>query len=161
MDMAIMKRNFTQIPNAIITNKNLPDGAFRTYTLLKSFKYGSGSVFPSQMTLAKIRGKSKRTIINHLKTLRSNKLITYKKRGFSASNQYFISEENYTNGETNSEIGYISKVTKTSPLLLQKVQPNNIKTKNTKSNNMDKKEATRKGLEKILRENPWLKTKNK
>lgn len=130
-----MKKNFTQISNDIICNKKIPDGAFRTYLLLKSYKYGYNDVFPSQETLAKKRGKSKKTIINHLKALRSLKKITYKRRGYSASNKYeFISEEKYTNDTKISEVNDISKVKKCSPHLLQKIQPNNTEIKNTKIN---------------------------
>jgi len=137
-----MKRDFTQIPNEIIKDKNIPDGAFRTYLLLKSYKYGSSKVFPSQNTLAAIRGKTKKTIITHLKILKDKNLITYKKRGFSASNQYeLIGEENYTNDNRESMKNYTSKMKKNLPLSLRRLQPNNTETNNTKMSN--------KGLEKL------------
>lgn len=142
-------KNFTQTPNFIINNKGIPDGAFRTYMLLKSYKYGSSKVFPSQSTLANTRGKTKKTIINHLKVLRAKGLIIYKKRGFSASNQYeFISGENYTIGTNGGEKKYPSKVKQTSPLSLQKLQSNNTKLNNTEINNKNENKKNR-GLERI------------
>lgn len=126
--------NFTQIENAIIKNSKIPDGAFRTYSVLKSFKYGSGNVFPSQKTIAELRGKSEKTIIEHLKILKKAGLISYKKRGFSASNQYFfINEENFTNGADISVKNFSTRVKKPSQLKLQKPQPNNTKIKNTQN----------------------------
>lgn len=130
------KFRFTQIPNFIIIDKNINDAEFRTFAVLKSFKYKDGNVFPSQKTLSELRGKSKRSIIAHLKKLRLNNHIQYKKRGYSASNQYhFISEDNYINDSKDIENNDISNVKKTSSLKLQILQPNNTKTKNTEINN--------------------------
>lgn len=157
-----MKSKFTQVSNYIIFDKNVSDAEFRTYIVLKSHKYGSGHVFPSQKTLSEIRGRSKKSIITHLKGLRSKGYVQYKKRGYSASNQYeFISEENYTNDVCNNNKKYTSKVKKSSPLSTQKLQPNNTETNNTEINNIDEfgKEVTEKGLRKILDKNPWLKAK--
>ena len=156
-------KNFTQVPNFIINNKDVPDGALRTYLLLKSYKYGSSNVFPSQATLARLRGKSKKTIINHLKLLKAKGLISYKKRGFSASNKYqFIGEENYTNEEINSNRNYTSKVKKSSSLSLRKLQPNNTKINNYETNNSFLKKDRGLGrikIEEIRKRYPWLKDK--
>jgi DNA-binding transcriptional MocR family regulator len=133
-----IKGGFTQIRNSTINNTKIPDGAFRTYIVLKSFKYGLNNVFPSEKTLAELRGKSKKTIIEHLKKLRLLKLISYKKRGFSASNQYeFISEGNFTNESNIGNENCISKVKNISPLLLQEFQSNNTKLNNNELNNTE------------------------
>lgn len=135
-------KNFTQIPNELISNKDINDGAFRTYTVLKSFKYHKNKVFPSQATLAHIRDKTQRTIINHLKLLKRLKIIDYKKRGYSASNIYsFISESNFINSEQNREKDNTTKMKISSPL-----KCNNFPLNNTKANNI----KTNKGIE-ILR----------
>lgn len=129
-----MNKDFTQIENSITKNAQIPDGAFRTYVVLKSFKFGESKVFPSQETMAKLRSKSKRTIIEHLKMLRKAGFISYKKRGFSASNQYeFITEENFTNGVVISAKNFSARVKNTSHLKLQKLQSNNTETKNTEN----------------------------
>lgn len=133
-----MNKDFTQIENSITKNAHISDGAFRTYVILKSFKFGTSNVFPSQETIAKLRGKSKKTIIEHLKMVKGAGLITYKKRGFSASNQYlFIDEENFTNGLVNSKKNFNARVTKTSQLKSQKLQPNNTETNNTETKHRD------------------------
>jgi hypothetical protein len=131
------QKDFTLIPNRLIRDATIPDCAFRTYAVLKSFKFGSGKVFPSQETLADIRGKTTRIIIEHLKVLRSKKLISYQKRGFSASNQYhFIDEENFTNETYKGENNFTPIVKKLSPLSLQNLHPNNTKINNTKTKNL-------------------------
>lgn len=116
-------KDFTQIPNFLIKDKKLSDPEFRTYALLKSYKYGDkGNVFPSQATLAEVRGKSRKSIIGHIHSLKAKGIIDFKRRGYSQSNLYrFISEENYT-----------SNVKESSPEKLQ-----NLHTKNTESNNTE------------------------
>jgi DNA-binding transcriptional MocR family regulator len=129
-------KNFSQIPNAMIRDPQISDGAFRTLLVLITFRYRSNNVFPSQQTIAKHRGKSKKTIINHLKTLKLKGLIDYKKRGYSASNQYFfIGEEKYTIDNKDVEDNDTSKVKKTSSQKLQILQPNNNKINDIKHNN--------------------------
>ena len=127
-------KKFTQIPNWIISNAQIPDSSFRTYSVLKSFKYGSNNPFPSQATLAKIRNKSKKSIIEHLKILRKLSLLSYKKRGFSSSNQYqFIGEENHID---DGEEFVTTKIKETSALNSQNLQSNNTEVNNTKINNL-------------------------
>lgn len=127
-------KKFTQIPNWIILKRDLSDASFRTYVVLKSFKFGSKNPFPSQTTLAGLRDKSKKSIIEHLKDLRILELISYKKRGFSSSNQYqFIGEESYTD---DSEEIVTPKEKETAPLNSQNLQPNNTEFNNTKINNL-------------------------
>lgn len=133
-------KNFSIILNPIIRDSKITDAAFRTYVVLKTFQFtlpsGQTNPFPSQATIAKIRGKSKKSIISHLKMLKSLGLISYKKRGYSASNMYhFIGEEKYTIDSGNTEDNYTSKVKETSHLSLQKLQPNNNEINNTKTNN--------------------------
>lgn len=151
-----MKSRFTQIPNFIIFDKNITDAEFRTFTVLKSFKYKDGNVFPSQKLISELRGKSKRSIITHLKNLRINNHIQYKKRGYSASNQYhFISEDNYINDSKNVENHDTFKVKETSSQKLQMLHPNNTEIKNTEINNnvenKDDWELGRKRVEEIRR----------
>jgi molecular chaperone DnaK (HSP70) len=158
-----MNNNFTQIPNKIIKDKTISDAAFRTYAVLKSYKYlPCSKVFPSQETIAGIRGKTPRRIVDHIKELKDKRYIVSKKRGFSSSNEYdFIREENFTNDKQVSEDSDTSIVKKTSFESRQKLHSNNTKTNNTKLNNDNDSEfkSAKKGLKKILDENPFLRIK--
>ncbi|MGA2910690.1 MAG: helix-turn-helix domain-containing protein [Candidatus Microgenomates bacterium] len=120
-------KDFTQIPNFLIKDKNISDAEFRTLCLLKSYKYGErGKVFPSQATIAGIRGKSRRIINAHLRSLRKKQIIDFKRRGYSQSNIYkFIGEENFT-----------SIVKECSPDKLQNLLPNNTEPNNTETKNI-------------------------
>ncbi len=132
--MNIKIKKFTQIPNWIIINEKITDSSFRTYVVLKSFKFGSNDPFPSQATLAGLRAKSKKSIIEHLKSLKNLGFLIYKKRGFSSSNQYqFIGEDNYTD---DSEEIVTTKTKEISPLNSRNLQPNNTKFNKTKINNL-------------------------
>lgn len=81
--------NYTILPNNDIM-ANICDGAFRTYTLIKSMCYGDkNTCFPSQKYLAEKLCKSVRTIQRHLIELVQAKMIKIKRRG-SISNVYTI-----------------------------------------------------------------------
>ena len=120
-----MKKGFTQLPNNIIFNKRVSDGAFRTYAVLKSFKYGKrGRSFPSQQWVARLRVKSRETVNRHVQSLARLGLLRVKKRGYSSSNEYsFNCDDNVT-----------STVTSSSPQKLGKLYTNNTKVNNTKFN---------------------------
>lgn len=80
--------NFTMIPNEIISNKNISQGAFKLYCILNSYCYGNkDTCFPSQKTLAEQMKKCIRTIQRYLKELIENGIIKIKRRG-STSNLY-------------------------------------------------------------------------
>lgn len=154
-------KDFTIIANAILKNTDISDGAFRTYVVLKSFKYGDGRVFPSQIYLASIRGKSVKTIITHLKELKSLGLINYVKRGYSASNEYFFNiEENDTNVSVIFEKFFNLGEKKTSPQSLQKTQSNNTEIKHIETNKTDTTDLDRlnryKGRMKKQYPNLWM-----
>lgn len=119
-------KNFTQIENSRIENRDISDGAFRTYLVIRSFKYGNkGRIFPSLKTIADRRGKSIRAIETHLDELRKGGWIKTSKRGYSMSSQYeLIGVENFT-----------PKWNKSSPQYGRKLPPNNIKDKNTEDKN--------------------------
>ena len=130
-------KNFTQIPNEVVFNTEVSDGAFRTYVALKSFKYGQGQVFPSERTISKQRNKTTRTIINHIKELKLSGLISYKKRGFSASNSYKFNEENNFSNEASLQENKFTSIEKVdSPLIRNSLHTKNTEIKNTKINNI-------------------------
>lgn len=159
--MSIFDKNFTKIPNPILKDISISDGAFRTYSVLRSFSFNDGNVFPSIETIAKIRGKSKKTIIEHHKQLRSLGLLRYKRRGYSASNQYeFIGEEKYTNESNENELIDTSKVEPTTPQYLQNLQPNNTEIDNTEKNKLQG-EALFNKIDEILKKHSFLRGKPK
>jgi len=125
--MDMKKRGcFTLIPNEIIVNEKISDAAFRTYVVLRSFKFGDGKVFPSQKTLSRLRARSVRAICGHLKLLKDLGVISFKQRGYSSSNIYtFYDAKDCTS--------YWKKL---SSLGLRKLPPNNTKISNTKIKNL-------------------------
>lgn len=159
--MKKFSKEFTQISNFLINNISVSDGAFRTYLAIKQFKFGDTNPFPSEATLAQLRGKSIRTICEHLKRLKRVGLIRYKRRGYSASNQYeLIAEENFTNKDTKTAVSFQSLEKETSVLSGEKLPLNNTKTKNTKINKLSGENYERKAAELreklalLLREKP-------
>lgn len=140
-----MKKDFTQVSNKLIHDASISDQHFRTLVVLMSFKYGEkGRIFPSQNTIAKIRGKDRRTIVSHIKILKSKGMLTSKKRGYSSTNEYFINSAKY------DTIGYggsvESSTSKASDLSTQLSQNSHIK--NTKENNA----KIKKNIDKIIKE---------
>ena len=82
--------DFTMIPNEIISNKNISQGAFKLYCILNNYCYGNkDTCFPSQRTLADQMKKCMRTIQRYIKELIENGIIIIKRRG-SISNLYQI-----------------------------------------------------------------------
>lgn len=89
-----MKKGFTQIENTLITDKKLTDGEFRTYLLLRSYKFTRETmVYPSEAVLAARRGKTVRTLITHLKGLSNKGYIKFHRRGFNKTNLYEFTGE--------------------------------------------------------------------
>ncbi len=127
---------FTQIPNEIIFNRDISAAIFRTYVAFKSFKYGvAGRVFPSQARIAQLLGCSRETVNKHVKKLKDLKIFKVKKRGYSASNEYFFnSEKRFTHPPQKYVKGFTSIGEILSPLRYQKSHTNNTKDKNTKEN---------------------------
>ena len=123
-----LKQDFTQIPNKITNNVKISDGAYRTLVYLRSRKFTDKSkVYPSLKTISNSRGVSSRTIQNHLNELKLNKMIIWKRKGYSLSNEYvFIYEDIFHNDDISDEKKFISMSKKTSQLLGSNFPPNNI-----------------------------------
>ena len=130
-----IKKNFVQIANALIRNKEIGNGAFRVFCDLLTYRFNNGRVFPSHNTIAKDIGVDVRTVRNHVKTLKKLGLISWKKQGFSKSNEYIINDENFfTNDHLNNENSFSPNRKKLSQKLGKSFQPNNIQN-NKESNN--------------------------
>jgi len=158
-----IKNGFTQIDTCWIDDINLSDSAFRTLVVLKAYQFGSNKIFPSIETLAKRRGKSKTTIINHHNELKEKGYISTKRRGYSMSNEYsLISQKNCTN-EVGSYQKYDTSIDQESfHQRSNNFKPNNITNNINLSNfkNSLKGKEYEKAKEKLFLKNPWLNKKN-
>jgi len=75
-----MAEGFTMIPNVVIRNPDLSDGAVRLYGLLLSYAWQDGFCFPGQERLAGECGKGVKAIYRHTKELEAADLISVKHR---------------------------------------------------------------------------------
>ena len=80
---------FIQIPNEIVC-RGLSDEIIVTLFVLLTFKIGKNPTFPSLKSIALKRHRSINSVSTHLKELQRLGLISYKKRGYSKSNEYFF-----------------------------------------------------------------------
>jgi hypothetical protein len=81
---------FTQIPNYILKDRSLSDGAKLTYGVLLSYAWQKGHCYPSLETLAQDRGKALRTIKMHTAELRRCKYLKVIRRGRGRTNVYVL-----------------------------------------------------------------------
>lgn len=133
--------NFTKIENYLIRKNYLSDSAFRTLVVLKSHKYGDNEVFPSIETIAKERGKSKRTIVSHLQELRRLGLIKTKRRTSYGSNLYtFCNDRNNYTENPSMEENYPTQVQRITFKDGNKLPPNNTHNEE-ETDNKDKKNS--------------------
>jgi hypothetical protein len=83
---------FTQIPNSILRNAKLSDGAVRLYAVLRSYGWQDGFCFPGQEKLAADMGVDVRTVRRRSKELQDAQLISVRHRplheGVNTTNVY-------------------------------------------------------------------------
>lgn len=84
----IRELGFAQIEHIIGLDTDLSDGAYRTLSILHYFWQQKKSAYPSIETLAKLRGKSERTISEHLAELETKQIITRARRMGTSSMTY-------------------------------------------------------------------------
>ena len=84
----IRELGFAQIEHVIGLDVELSDGAYRTLSILHYFWQQKKRAFPSLETLAKLRGKSSRTISEHLAELEEKGIITRARRMGTSSMTY-------------------------------------------------------------------------
>jgi hypothetical protein len=85
--------SFVQVLSNLIRSPEITDAEFRTFLALLDFKWNEQSkIFPSLTTLEKIRHKSRKRIVAHLKGLKQKRLIKYQKSNERNSNEYFFNE---------------------------------------------------------------------
>jgi hypothetical protein len=85
-----LRHGFAQVPRPILRACGLSDKAKIVYALLLDYAWQDGSCFPGQEKLAEDLATSDRTIRRALDELKATKLITWKQRGLSQTNVYYI-----------------------------------------------------------------------
>jgi hypothetical protein len=79
---------FTQVPNFILTKKELSVGAKLAYAMLLKYAWGDEACFPGQVTLANDMGAAERSVRTYLKELESASLLEIEQRGLGKTNLY-------------------------------------------------------------------------
>jgi hypothetical protein len=79
---------FTQVPNYILTKKELSVGAKLAYAMLLKYAWGDDACFPGQLKLAEDLGAAERSIRSYLKELETTGLLEIKQRGLGKTNLY-------------------------------------------------------------------------
>ncbi len=82
------RHGFTQVPNIILTNKDISVGAKLAYAMLLKYVWSNDSCFPGQVTLAEDMGATDRSVRMYLKELESADLLEITQRGLGKTNLY-------------------------------------------------------------------------
>src|SRR5713226_4898253 len=84
----ITRHGFTQVPNFILTKKELSVGAKLAYAMLLKYAWGNDACFPGQLKLAEDMGAGERSVRTYLKELETVNLLEIKQRGLGKTNLY-------------------------------------------------------------------------
>lgn len=84
----VTRYGFTQVPNFILTKKELSVGAKLAYAMLLKYAWGDEACFPGQVTLANDMGAAERSVRTYLKELESASLLEIEQRGLGKTNLY-------------------------------------------------------------------------
>lgn len=87
-----LSKGFTAIPRTILRDPSLSRNAKCLYALLLDYAWQTGSCFPGQQRLCEDLGISENTLRKDLNELKYRKLISWKQRGYSKTNIYYILE---------------------------------------------------------------------
>jgi hypothetical protein len=79
---------FTQVPNFILTKKELSVGAKLAYAMLLKYAWGDDACFPGQLKLAGDMGAGERSVRTYLKELETAGLLEITQRGLGKTNLY-------------------------------------------------------------------------
>lgn len=116
--------SFVQVLSNLIRSPEITDAEFRTFLALLDFKWNEQSkIFPSLTTLEKIRNKSRKRIVAHLKGLKQIGLISYQKSTERNSNEYFFNEIEFEIVDKTLLVDKSKLVYKTTPSLVEKSTP--------------------------------------
>src|SRR5450631_4276478 len=84
----ITRHGFTQVPNFILTKKDLSVGAKLAYAMLLKYAWGDDACFPGQLKLAEDMGAGERSVRTYLKELEAGGLLEITQRGLGKTNLY-------------------------------------------------------------------------
>jgi hypothetical protein len=79
---------FTQVPNFILTNKELSVGAKLAYAMLLKYAWTDDACFPGQQKLAQDLGAGERSVRTYLKELEDAHFLEVTQRGLGRTNLY-------------------------------------------------------------------------
>ena len=82
------RHGFTQVPNFILTKKDISVGAKLAYAMLLKYAWANEACFPGQLTLAEDMGAAERSVRTYLKELEQADLLEIKQRGLGKTNLY-------------------------------------------------------------------------
>src|SRR5882724_9919276 len=82
------RHGFTQVPNFILTKKDISVGAKLAYAMLLKYAWGDDACFPGQLKLADDMGAAERSVRTYLKELESANLLEIEQRGLGKTNLY-------------------------------------------------------------------------
>lgn len=84
----ITRHGFTQVPNFVLTKKELSVGAKLAYAMLLKYAWADDACFPGQLTLADDMGAGERSVRTYLKELETAGMLEITQRGLGKTNLY-------------------------------------------------------------------------
>ena len=84
----VTRHGFTQVPNFVLTNKDLSVGAKLAYAMLLKYAWQDDYCFPGQQKLAADMGAGERSIRTYLKELEEARFLEVKQQGLGKTNLY-------------------------------------------------------------------------
>lgn len=84
----VTRHGFTQVPNFILTKKELSVGAKLAYAMLLKYAWADDACFPGQVKLGEDMGSSERSVRSYLKELEDAGLLQITQRGLGKTNIY-------------------------------------------------------------------------
>jgi len=79
---------FTQVPNFVLTNKQLSVGGKLAYAMLLKYAWTDAACFPGQATLATDMGAGERSVRTYLNELEAAGFLKVTQRGLGKTNLY-------------------------------------------------------------------------
>ena len=84
----ITRHGFTQVPNFILTNKELSVGAKLLYAMILKYDWTNNGCFPGQQQLAEDMGSGERSVRTYQKELEDADVLEVTQRGLGKTNLY-------------------------------------------------------------------------
>lgn len=82
------RHGFTQVPNFILTKRDISVGAKLAYAMLLKYAWNNDACFPGQVKLAEDMGATDRSVRTYLKELETAALLEITQRGLGKTNLY-------------------------------------------------------------------------